>query len=141
MTARTWLQQPTRDSVQLAQRAELLRTILREYVVAQERYFSANKSYAERAQEVGVDLPAGVVLNVVSASGTGHIHAEVPGVDGYGLEDSVPISGDNVEAEVRWKHGVAVGCRAEERRVLRLHLEEATVYAFEFRPVAQSGPA
>jgi hypothetical protein len=34
-----------------------------------------------------------------------------------------------------------VGCRAEERRVLRLHLEEATVYAFEFHPVAQSGPA
>ena len=26
-------------------------------------------------------------------------------------------------------------------RALRLHLEEATVYAFEFRPVAQSGPA
>jgi hypothetical protein len=37
--------------------------------------------------------------------------------------------------------GKAVGCRAEERRVPRLHLEEATVYAFEFRPVAQSGPA
>jgi hypothetical protein len=26
-------------------------------------------------------------------------------------------------------------------QALRLHLEEATVYAFEFRPVAQSGPA
>ena len=74
-------------------------------------------------------------------SAASRIRAEVPGVDGDGLEDSVPISGDNLEAEVRWKHGVAVGCRAAESRVLRLHLEEATVYAFEFRRVAQSGPA
>ena len=30
---------------------------------------------------------------------------------------------------------------AGHARALRLHLEEATVYAFEFRPVAPSGPA
>jgi hypothetical protein len=72
--------------------------------------------------------------------------------DSYGRQEAgrggkgLPVVGcraeeRNLEAEVRWKHGVAAGCRAEERRVLRLHLEEATVYAFEFRPVAQSGPA
>ena len=35
------------------------------------------------------------------------------------------------------------GCRSMGAlaRVLRLHLEEAAVYAFEFRPVAHSGPA
>ena len=34
-----------------------------------------------------------------------------------------------------------LGVQRVALQALRLHLEEATVYAFEFRPVAQSGPA
>ena len=62
----------------------------------------------------------------------GSIRAEVPGVESCSLDNSLPIAGNHLAAEVRWKGGPEIPAEANGGQVLRLHLDEATVYAFEF---------
>ena len=56
------------------------------------------------------------------------------------------VRGDELRQVVTFHRGITTFCRClllfqTALQALRLHLEEATVCAFEFRAVAQSGPA
>ena len=51
---------------------------------------------------------------------------------GRALEDSVPITGDGVALLVQWNTGSDVSGRAGKPTKLRIEMQNASLYAFQF---------
>ena len=61
----------------------------------------------------------------------GSVRAEVADNEGFGADDSSTLSGEEVSAPVRWKAGERIPAKAGEVVKVRLHLDRATIYAYE----------
>ena len=80
--------------------------------------------------------PVEVVLNCEAEPG-GSIRAELEGDPERGIEAAVPLAGDQPAATVRWQNGTSLPPRADGTELnLKLHLERATVWAYEVRPLS-----
>jgi hypothetical protein len=55
----------------------------------------------------------------------------VPDTPGCGLDDAVPVQGDSAGARIAWKGGATIPARPGRQTIARLHLERATVWAYE----------
>ena len=66
----------------------------------------------------------------------GSVRVELVDQEGYGLEDAVALESDHLETVVVWKHGKAIQPPSDGGHVMaRLHLDRASVYAFDVRRV------
>jgi len=90
-----------------------------------------------------LDLDLGVlrtaselVLNYEAETRHGSIRVEILGVDGRSAGDCCPLVSSAFDGIVRWQTGaVVLPDHAGRRLTARLSMENATVYAFEVRPV------
>ena len=81
------------------------------------------------------DSPCKFLLNYECEVG-GSIRAELPGVDGYGSDNSVELTGDSLSSPIAWKNGMVISPSKDSApRTVILHLDRATVYAYEIVPV------
>lgn len=81
------------------------------------------------------DSPCTFLLNYECEVG-GSIRAELPGVDGCSLDDSVELTGDSLGSPIAWHNGTAIPPAEDGApRTVKLHLDRATVYAYEVAPV------
>ena len=55
-------------------------------------------------------------------------------LDGFQLEDCLPMVGDRIDGVVRWKSSADLSGLAGEPVRLRVRLRDAEIYAFRFRP-------
>ena len=85
--------------------------------------------------DLGVlDRPSEFILNYRTRP-DGAVRVEIPGVPGRSLADCLPLEGDNLEGVVRWRDGSTIHPDGKKSTVVRLHLDVATVYAYEVRAV------
>ena len=73
-----------------------------------------------------------------STSAVGSLRVEIQDIsgrplDGYGLSDSEEIYGDEIERIVTWRRGADVGALAGRPVRLRFALQDADLYALQFR--------
>ena len=61
----------------------------------------------------------------------GSVRVELPDREGYSSEDCAPLVGDDLAGFVRWKTGDRLPVAAGEGVRIRLHLDRASVYAYE----------
>ena len=76
--------------------------------------------------------PSELVLNYKTKPG-GAVRVELVDVPGHALADAAPLSGDALEGPAAWKEGTVIPPSGERRVQARLHLDVATVYAYELR--------
>jgi hypothetical protein len=95
-----------------------------------------------------IDEPAELVFNYETASG-GSISVgleegetlwrKTDTVPGRGVEDAVPLTGSSFGEAVRWKSGSVITARRRIKAVILL--KDATLYAYELRPVKTGNAA
>ena len=69
------------------------------------------------------------------ADAGGSVRVELVDQEGYALEDSVALTSDHLETLVAWKHGTTIRPPSDVKHVnARLHLDRASVYAYDVRP-------
>ncbi len=91
---------------------------------------------SSREGALTVKLPAtaagcALVLNYATRLG-GTVRVEVPGCPGFGAEDCEPLCGDAISEPLRWKGGTRLPSPPPGLPLrIRLHLERATVYAYD----------
>ncbi|HOF89658.1 MAG TPA: hypothetical protein PLZ36_16375, partial [Armatimonadota bacterium] len=78
--------------------------------------------------------PSTLLLNYETEA-TGSIRVELPGADGYTLDDAIPLDGSHLAAPVAWKTGPVIPARPGQQTTVKLHLERATVWAYDVQPV------
>ncbi|MBT3273268.1 MAG: hypothetical protein HN368_08950 [Spirochaetales bacterium] len=71
-----------------------------------------------------------------AAEKIGGIRAEIVDQEGFEHTTSIPLTGDELSSPVRWKSGNALPARSGENLLIRLHVEQASIYSFEVRPIA-----
>ena len=79
-----------------------------------------------------------LLLNA-STSGAGEIRCEIrdeKGVPlpGYTLVESVPVFGDELELEMKWRSGSDLAPLAGRRVILHFELKDADIYSLSFKP-------
>ena len=79
------------------------------------------------------DTPRQLVLNYACEPG-GSVRVEIADAEGWGVEAAVPLTGDSLCAPAAWAHGIALPA-ASPAAVARIHLDRASVYAYELRTV------
>lgn len=69
----------------------------------------------------------------------GSIRAELPGVEGFGVEDAMALTGSSLGTRLVWKNGATIppGENNSGYRTIVLHLNRASVYAYEITPCKQ----
>ena len=72
-------------------------------------------------------------------SGGGAIQVEIrneqgEALDGFQMEDCLPLVGDRIDGGVQWKSGADLSSLADKPVRLRLRLRDAGIHAFRFRP-------
>lgn len=77
-------------------------------------------------------------IEINADASAGEIRVELLDADGkrirgYSYDDALPIRGDSLRHPVRWKSGGLSGL-PEQRYILRIHLNNATVYALKYWP-------
>ena len=82
-----------------------------------------------------IEQPSSLRLNY-AADARGSVRAELLGREGYGLVDAVPLTGDALEGEAAWHGGHMLPITGDEQLTVRLHIDEATVYAYDVRPLS-----
>ncbi|MEZ5276749.1 MAG: hypothetical protein R3F07_10255 [Opitutaceae bacterium] len=83
----------------------------------------------------GLERPCRLVLNY-ECDPTGSVRVAVSGDEARSKERAVALTGSSLDAVVAWEGGDLLGPVPESGRMtLQLHLERATVWAFELRPV------
>ena len=81
-----------------------------------------------------VTEPSELFINCQADAG-GSVRIELINQEGHSLDDCVPLEADHLESKVAWKHGTTIRPPSNGPRVsARLHLDWASVYAFEVRP-------
>lgn len=83
-----------------------------------------------------------LLLNFAT-SAAGGIRVEIQDADGqplpgFSLDDAVELIGNEIEREVRWKHGADVGKIAQQPVRLRLVMKDADVYSLRFSEEKES---
>jgi hypothetical protein len=73
-----------------------------------------------------------------STSAAGSVRVELQDeagrpLPGFSLEDCPPLFGDSVERPVSWRSGTDVGALAGQAVRLRIVLQDADVYAYQFK--------
>ncbi|HWB55143.1 MAG TPA: hypothetical protein VG722_13155, partial [Tepidisphaeraceae bacterium] len=63
---------------------------------------------------------------------TGWIKVGVLGKDGRSIEDCVPLVGDQVWKQVKWKHAADLGIKPDEPVTLVFELYEAKIFGLQF---------
>jgi hypothetical protein len=81
-----------------------------------------------------VAQPSRLVLNVGCERG-GSVRAELPGVEGRSVEASVPIASDTTGTVAAWQDGDVITPAGDAPVAVKLHLERATVWAYELQAV------
>jgi len=81
-----------------------------------------------------VARPSELLLNYITKPG-GSVRVELPDVQGRALADAVPLTGDSLGGKAAWKGGTAIAPSAGKRVLAKLHLDVATVYAYELRAI------
>jgi hypothetical protein len=79
-----------------------------------------------------IGQPSELTLNYTTRPG-GSVRVEVAGAEQRTLAECVPLTGDSTGATVAWKTGTLIQPSAAPV-VVSVHLEVATVYAYELRP-------
>jgi hypothetical protein len=51
-------------------------------------------------------------------------------LEGFGLEDCIPISGDHLRAPVRWRNGKGLGSLRGKPLRLRMEIDRGEIYSF-----------
>lgn len=80
----------------------------------------------------GAAGPCRLLLNYDCEPG-GSIRAELPDVAGRSLDDAVPLTGDSLAAPVAWTEGDVIEPPAGEDFTVVLHLDRASVYAYDIQ--------
>jgi hypothetical protein len=82
-----------------------------------------------------------LLLNVAVRSGgqvrVGLLDEQGQTVPGRGVDDCDPITGDHLDAAVRWKTGADVGNRANQPTRLRFEWTDASLFGFQFEVIAR----
>jgi hypothetical protein len=73
-----------------------------------------------------------LLLNYKTRSG-GSIRVELPDRPGYGLADAIPLQGDEVAGVIAWRSGAQISPSPERPLIIRLHVDQADVYAYALR--------
>lgn len=63
----------------------------------------------------------------------GSVRVELVDVPGCGRDDAVPLTGNHLAAEAAWRGGPTIPARPGQKTIARLHMEQATVWAYELR--------
>jgi len=79
-----------------------------------------------------LDAPCTLALNYTTLPG-GSVRVELPARDGHALADAVPLTGDAIDGLAAWQGGVQILPQPGQPLTVRLHLEQAEVYAYELR--------
>ena len=79
------------------------------------------------------DKPVELLLNY-RCEYAGSVRVELPGREGYSLEDSVPLDGDSIESAARWKSGTLIRPASAGTLKARIHMRSAALYAYELKP-------
>jgi hypothetical protein len=117
----------------------------RRYVLRTDGFVSANAGYGggemvtKELEFTGSEL----VLNY-STSAAGGVRVEMQAPDGsalpdYGLEDCLPLVGDEIEGAVRWRHGRDLGTLTGQKVRVRYVLKDADLYSMRFRSKRSHG--
>lgn len=53
-------------------------------------------------------------------------------------QTSLPITGDSLAEEIQWESGGHIHANPDKDCVVRLHLDQAELYAYEIRPAKES---
>ena len=64
----------------------------------------------------------------------GHLRVELPGREGYGAEEALPLTGSAIQGRVSWKQGCLIRPQGTEPLRVRLHMERVEVFAYALRP-------
>lgn len=102
----------------------------------------------ESAREGALTVDLGVLRDPVvlklnfTTRTDGSVRAEILDRAGCTLADSVPLTGNGVRETIAWNSGALVPASADGGRVkLRLHLQGATIFAYEAVAQSQGGSA
>jgi hypothetical protein len=111
----------------------------RRYVLRTDGFVSANAGYGggEMVTKVLEFTGSELVLNY-STSAAGGVRVEMQAPDGsalpdYGLEDCLPLVGDEIEGVVRWRHGRDLGTLSGQKVRVRYVLKDGDLYSMRFR--------
>lgn len=110
------------------------------YTLRTDGFASVNAPYAggELLTRPLTFAGASMVLNY-STSAAGAIRVEIQNKDGvavpgYGLADSIPITGDEIARAVSWKGNPSLGHMAGHVIRLRFVMNDADLFSLQFRP-------
>lgn len=78
--------------------------------------------------------PSELRLNF-QAKATGSLRVELPELEGFNLEQAKALTGDYLEAPAAWTNGHVIPATNGQPLTVKLHLDCATVWAFEPRAV------
>jgi hypothetical protein len=81
-----------------------------------------------------VSQPCELTLNFKTHS-QGSIRVEIPELQGYGLKEAVPLTGDSLSGKVTWKGTATLGPLPAEEAKVQIHMERAEVYAYDLAPL------
>lgn len=103
-----------------------------------------NRLFGFRAEGNGVltlDLgepsgPCELQLNYRTTTPNGSVRVELPGLDGYSKVESVPLSGDELDAVAAWTRGSRIVPKRGERLLATLHMDSVELYAYGVREAA-----
>jgi len=88
----------------------------------------------ELTLELGaVSTPSELQLNYQTEVG-GNLRVELPGIEGFGLDQAKALSGDSVGSAAEWESGTVIPATGGRSLAAKLHLDCATVWAYELRP-------
>jgi len=79
-----------------------------------------------------VEEPSELLLNYRTRLG-GSVRVELVDVAGHALAEAVPLSGDSTAAPAAWRDGTTIAPSGGGRVVAKVHLEVASVFAYEVR--------
>jgi hypothetical protein len=82
--------------------------------------------FTGNALHLNVELRAGGKVRVCLLEENGNALPD------RGVEDCLPMSGDQLDAVVRWKTGADIGYRANQPTRMRIELIDASLFAFRF---------
>ena len=61
-------------------------------------------------------------------------------IPGRSVEDCLPVVGDSVSMQVKWKNGSDVSFREKQHTRLQVEMAAAELYGFQFVPVGSDVP-
>ena len=80
-----------------------------------------------------ITQPSTLELNCECEPG-GSIRVAIAGVEGCGLEDAIPVTGNHTRTKVAWRHATTIPASDPMKHVVvNLHIGRATAWAYQFK--------